>query len=68
MAAKWAPDSWTTAEERQMPDYPEAAALKSETDTMSAYPPMVFAGEARSLTSEMAEVAEGRGFLLQGGD
>jgi 3-deoxy-7-phosphoheptulonate synthase len=68
MAANWAPDSWTTAEARQLPDYPDAAALESATDTLSAYPPLVFAGEARSLTHELAEVAAGRGFLLQGGD
>ncbi|KQR86241.1 class II 3-deoxy-7-phosphoheptulonate synthase [Sphingomonas sp. Leaf343] len=68
MAANWAPESWTAADARQMPDYPDAAALKSATDTLATYPPLVFAGEARSLTAELVEVAAGRGFLLQGGD
>lgn len=68
MAANWAPDSWTSAEARQLPEYPDAQALDAATRTLSSYPPLVFAGEARNLTAELAEVAAGRGFLLQGGD
>ena len=36
--------------------------------TLAKFPPLVFAGEARELKKDLAEVAEGRGFLLQGGD
>lgn len=68
MAANWAPDSWTSAEARQLPTYPDRAALDATTAQLASYPPLVFAGEARSLTAELAEVAEGRAFLLQGGD
>jgi 3-deoxy-7-phosphoheptulonate synthase len=68
MAANWAPDSWTKAEARQLPTYPDAAALKAATDTLGNYPPLVFAGEARHLTADLARVAAGEGFLLQGGD
>jgi 3-deoxy-7-phosphoheptulonate synthase len=68
MAANWAPDSWTRAEARQLPDYPDAAALSAATDTLRSYPPLVFAGEARHLTADLARVAEGKAFLLQGGD
>ena len=68
MAAKWAPESWTTHEARQLPDYPDAAALDVATTTLATFPPLVFAGEARNLTTGLAEVAAGRGFLLQGGD
>jgi len=68
MAANWAPDSWTTAEARQLPTYPDAQALDATTAQLASYPPLVFAGEARSLTAELAEVAQGRAFLLQGGD
>lgn len=64
----WTPDSWTRAEGRQMPDYPDPAALAAATDTLSSFPPLVFAGEARNLTADLAHVALGRGFLLQGGD
>ena len=68
MAATWAPDSWTTSDARQQPDYPDAAALTAATDTLSTFPPLVFAGEARSLTTDLAQVAAGKAFLLQGGD
>jgi 3-deoxy-7-phosphoheptulonate synthase len=68
MAANWAPDSWTHADARQLPDYPDAAALGAATETLRNYPPLVFAGEARNLTESLGEVAEGRAFLLQGGD
>jgi len=68
MAAHWAPDSWTRHEARQLPDYPDAAALHAATDQLRNYPPLVFAGEARNLTADLAEVSAGKAFLLQGGD
>ncbi len=68
MAANWAPDSWTRHEARQLPTYPDAAALTAATDTLATFPPLVFAGEARNLTASLAEVAAGKAFLLQGGD
>jgi 3-deoxy-7-phosphoheptulonate synthase len=51
-----------------MPDYPDAAALAAVERKLAGYPPLVFAGEARRLKAELAEVAAGRAFLLQGGD
>ena len=57
MATNWAPDSWTAAEARQLPDYPDAAALAQATQRLSSYPPLVFAGEARNLTADLARVA-----------
>ena len=68
MAATWAPDSWKRAEARQLPDYPDAAALDAATAQLGTYPPLVFAGEARNLTADLARVAAGEAFLLQGGD
>lgn len=68
MAAKWAPDSWKGKSARQMPAYPDAGALARVEETMRNLPPLVFAGEARRLRDDLAEVAEGRAFLLQGGD
>ncbi|UZK67886.1 class II 3-deoxy-7-phosphoheptulonate synthase [Sphingomonas sp. M1-B02] len=64
----WSPDSWTQAEARQLPTYPDQAALNAATATLGNYPPLVFAGEARELTTELAKVARGEAFLLQGGD
>ncbi|WP_414886798.1 class II 3-deoxy-7-phosphoheptulonate synthase [Sphingomonas sp. Leaf25] len=66
--ANWAPDSWTNAQARQMPTYPDRAALDATTQALASYPPLVFAGEARNLTAELAQVAQGKAFLLQGGD
>ena len=68
MASNWTPSSWTTHEARQLPTYPDATALTRATDTLGSFPPLVFAGEARALTAELARVARGEAFLLQGGD
>ncbi len=68
MAANWAPDSWKQAEAKQMPHWPDADALARVEGELSNFPPLVFAGEARNLTAELAKVANGCAFLLQGGD
>jgi 3-deoxy-7-phosphoheptulonate synthase len=51
-----------------MPDYTDADAVSAVEAQLSKYPPLVFAGEARKLKAELAEVARGKAFLLQGGD
>jgi 3-deoxy-7-phosphoheptulonate synthase len=68
MTQTWTPHSWQNAEARQLPTYPDLAALDRATATLGNYPPLVFAGEARNLTADLAKVAEGKAFLLQGGD
>jgi 3-deoxy-7-phosphoheptulonate synthase len=68
MAHSWTPDAWRKHEARQLPAYPDAAALAAAEDELRSYPPLVFAGEARDLKRDLAEVADGRAFLLQGGD
>ena len=68
MAVNWAPESWRNHDGRQMPVYRDQAALQSTEETLRNFPPLVFAGEARSLTADLADVAEGKAFLLQGGD
>ncbi|HEU4967990.1 class II 3-deoxy-7-phosphoheptulonate synthase [Sphingomonas sp.] len=68
MARKWTPDGWRAHEARQLPNYPDAAALAAAEAELRHYPPLVFAGEARELKRDLAEVAEGKAFLLQGGD
>ena len=64
----WTPDSWRGRTARQMPEYTDTAALDEALGRLRRNPPLVFAGEARTLRAELAEVAEGRAFLLQGGD
>lgn len=68
MATNWSPDSWRSKPILQVPDYDDQAALERVEGTLRAYPPLVFAGEARRLKQQLGEVAEGRAFLLQGGD
>jgi 3-deoxy-7-phosphoheptulonate synthase len=68
MTQNWTPSSWQAAEGRQMPTYPDSAALDRATETLGNFPPLVFAGEARNLTADLAKVVEGKAFLLQGGD
>jgi 3-deoxy-7-phosphoheptulonate synthase len=68
MAEKWTPDSWRAKPVRQAPDYPDQAAVEAVEKTLRNYPPLVFAGEARRLKALLAQVAEGKAFLLQGGD
>ena len=68
MPAQWSPESWRAKPIVQVPDYPDAQALKDVEAKLATYPPLVFAGEARALKKQLADVAAGNGFLLQGGD
>ncbi|MEQ8505040.1 MAG: 3-deoxy-7-phosphoheptulonate synthase class II [Rhodospirillales bacterium] len=68
MAIKWAPDSWRGKPILQVPEYPDAKVLETVETQLRRSPPLVFAGEARSLKKSLAQVAEGEAFLLQGGD
>ena len=64
----WSPDGWRNRPISQALQYPDPDALKDAEDRLRGYPPLVFAGEARKLRSQLAAAAEGRAFLLQGGD
>jgi 3-deoxy-7-phosphoheptulonate synthase len=68
MAERWTPDSWRSKPIVQVPDYPDAAKLAAVEARLAQQPPLVFAGEARSLKKSLARVANGDAFLLQGGD
>jgi 3-deoxy-7-phosphoheptulonate synthase len=67
-ARSWVPDGWRRLPAAQQPDWPDPAALEAVLDQVAALPPLVFAGEARTLQASLAGVAAGRGFLLQAGD
>lgn len=64
----WYVNSWRDKPAKQLPAYPDEAALKRAEEELSRLPPLVFAGEARNLKRQLADVAEGRAFVLQGGD
>ena len=68
MTENWSPDSWRGLPIRQVPGYPDEAALARVEETLHRFPPLVFAGEARRLKNRLAAVAAGKAFLLQGGD
>src|SRR5581483_9382510 len=53
---------------RQVPTYPDPAKLAAMEARIGRYPPLVFAGEARLLKAHLAQAAEGKAFVLQGGD
>ncbi|WKW52283.1 class II 3-deoxy-7-phosphoheptulonate synthase [Rhodomicrobium lacus] len=65
---RWTPESWRSKPVEQVPVYPDEAELAAVEKELASFPPLVFAGEARGLQKGLAEVAQGRGFLLQGGD
>ncbi len=64
----WTPSSWRDLPAVQQPDWPDVGALDASLKRLSQLPPLVFAGEARLLTSALARVVEGKAFLLQAGD
>src|SRR5580658_791956 len=68
MTQKWSPDSWRSLPIRQVPGYDNETALRRVESTLRNYPPLVFAGEARRLQERLAAVANGKAFLLLGGD
>lgn len=68
MAKSWTPTSWQQFEAAQQPTWPDAGAMDAALKQIATYPPLVFAGEARSLQASLAQVAAGNAFLLQAGD
>ena len=68
MTKGWSKSDWRARARIQMPDYPDAAALAAVEAQLAKYPPLVFAGEARKLRKQLGLAAEGKAFLLQGGD
>ena len=65
---EWNPKSWRTKTALQQPTYKDLNALEEVEKQLSKFPPLVFAGEARSLKAHLAKVSKGEAFLLQGGD
>jgi len=69
MKEKWTPSGWRAKPAKHIPtDYPDPDALARVEQQLRSYPPLVFAGEARKLKADLASVAAGKAFLLQGGD
>ncbi len=67
-ASTWSPSSWRALPAAQQPEWPDPEHAREMRERLLGLPPLVFAGEARNLQAALAEVAAGRGFLLQAGD
>jgi 3-deoxy-7-phosphoheptulonate synthase len=68
VAKSWSPSSWQAFPAEQQPSWPDSGELDRALKQISSYPPLVFAGEARSLQTMLGHVASGNAFLLQAGD
>ena len=65
---EWTKSAWRAKPRVQMPDYTDPERLSAVEGQLSSYPPLVFAGEARRLRTELGAASRGEAFLLQGGD
>ena len=66
--ADWAPTSWQKRVAAQQPNYPDLAKLQDTLQQLSGLPPLVTSWEILQLKQELADAADGKRFLLQGGD
>jgi len=64
----WKKNSWRKYPVKHIPEYPDKKELDKVLDKIGTFPPLVFAGETRHLKSQLADVVDGKAFLLQGGD
>jgi 3-deoxy-7-phosphoheptulonate synthase len=68
MTMSWSPQTWRDRPIQQAPAYPDHAALAATETELNALPPLIFAGEARALRTDLGRAAAGNAFLLLGGD
>src|SRR3989338_3734265 len=68
MPKNWTPNSWRNFPIKQQPVYENPGELKKIENQLANFPPLVSFDEIENLKSELARVAEGQAFLLQGGD
>ena len=68
MSNTWQLDSWREKEIRQVPVYDDLNHVEEVEKNLRSSPPLVFAGEARTLRTQLARGSQGDAFLLQGGD
>ncbi|MBP7710238.1 MAG: 3-deoxy-7-phosphoheptulonate synthase class II [Rickettsiales bacterium] len=68
MSNNWTTNSWRNLPIKQQPTYLDQALLKSTEQQLKNFPPLVSFDEIEKLKAELALVAQGKAFLLQGGD
>ncbi len=67
-AGSWSPQSWESLPAAHQPEYADADSYRRVLDQLRTLPPLVFPGEVEQLRTEIADAAEGRTFILHGGD
>ena len=65
---KWKTNSWRNYPVKHIPTYEDEKELNMVLGKIRDFPPLVFAGETRHLKQQLADVVDGKAFLLQGGD
>jgi len=65
---KWKINSWKNYPVKHIPNYKDEKELNMVLSKIKNFPPLVFAGETRHLKEQLADVADGKAFLLQAGD
>ncbi|SVD65201.1 uncharacterized protein METZ01_LOCUS418055, partial [marine metagenome] len=68
MGTPWTPESWKKFTSEQQPGWENNKDYTKVLSEIATYPPLVFAGEVRALKQQLADAAQGNGFLIQGGD
>ena len=64
----WTPSSWKEHNAGQQPTWSSEDDLSRAINELSGLPPLVFAGEARTLTEQLALAQDGKAFVLIAGD
>ena len=64
----WKINSWRKFPVKHIPEYQDKKELDQVLNKIKSFPPLVFAEETRHLKKQLAEVVDGKAFLLQGGD
>ena len=68
MNKNWSINSWQNLPIKQQPIYEDKAALKKVENELMQFPDLVSFDEVDELKADLAKVARGEAFLLQGGD
>src|SRR5438034_2200341 len=64
----WSRESWRSKRAAHQPAYASEADLSRTGEELSSLPPLVTSWEVEALKAQLAEAAQGKRFLLQGGD
>lgn len=67
-SSDWSIDSWRTRQALHQPAYPDPTALEAAAGELAQFPPLVTSWEIERLKKQLGEAADGKRFLLQGGD